>query len=108
LAFLKSPLGTVLYGACNMCSPKSGTVSKDIMIQLLYGVEHEDGSWTYAADKEWRGSDVCEAAAGLLGQCDLVPDALGDGEPMEAAGEATEERVVPTARLGTSSRARPG
>jgi hypothetical protein len=62
-------------------------------LQLLYGVEHEDGSWTYAADKEWRGSDVCEAAAGLLGQFDLFPEAEGVGEPMApavAAGEGSQ------------------
>ena len=56
------------------------------MMQLVYGVEHPDGSWTYAADKEWRGSDVCEAAAGLLGQFGLFPEAEGVGEPMPAAG----------------------
>jgi hypothetical protein len=47
-------------------------------------------------------ADGCEAAAGLLGEFGLVPEALGEGEPMEAAGEATEERVVPTASPGTS------
>ena len=60
------------------------------MMQLLYGVEHADGSWTYAADKEWRGSDVCEAAAGLLGQFGLVPAADGFGEPMEPTAARDE------------------
>ncbi len=55
------------------------------MVQVLYGREHSDGSWTYAADKDWCGGDVCEAAAGLLGRHGLVPEAEGDGEPMEAA-----------------------
>jgi hypothetical protein len=62
------------------------------MMQLLYGVEHADSSWTYAADKEWRGSDVCEAAAGLLGQFGLVPAADGVGEPMEPAAAPDETR----------------
>lgn len=53
------------------------------MVQVLYGREHSGGSWTYAADKEWCGSDVCEAAAGLLGLHGLVPEAEGDGEPMK-------------------------
>ena len=55
------------------------------MVQVLYGREHSDGSWTYAADKEWCGSDVCEAAAGLLGLHGLVPEAEDDGEPMAPA-----------------------
>ena len=50
------------------------------MLQILYGVEHEDGSWSYAADKEWSGGDVCEAAAGLLQPYGLVPEAEGAGE----------------------------
>ena len=62
------------------------------MVQLLYGIEHSDGSWTYAADKEWRGSDVCEAAAGLLGQFGLVPVAEGVGEPMDPAAGSDETR----------------
>jgi len=55
------------------------------MLQILYGQQHRDGSWTYAADKEWSGGDVCEAAAGLLGHYGLVPEADGHGEPMEPA-----------------------
>ena len=53
------------------------------MLQILYGRWHDDGSWTYAADKEWCGGDICEAAAGLLGKFDLVPECEGDGEPMD-------------------------
>ena len=63
------------------------------MVQVLYGRELPGGSWTYAADKEWRGSDVCEAAAGLLGLHGLVPEAEGDGEPMEAAAVRPENRA---------------
>jgi hypothetical protein len=48
--------------------------------QILYGREHEDGTWSYAADKQWSGADVCEAAAELLGRFDLVPDSKGDGQ----------------------------
>jgi hypothetical protein len=53
------------------------------MVQILYGIEHTDGSWTYAADKEWCGGDVCEAAAGLLDRFGLLPEAEDDGEAME-------------------------
>ena len=53
------------------------------MLQILYGKEHQDGSWTYAADKEWCGGDVCEAAAFLLGRFGLLPEAEDDGEPVE-------------------------
>jgi hypothetical protein len=53
------------------------------MVQVLYGVEHEAGLWTYAADKEWSGGDVCDGAAMLLDRFDLVPEVEGDGEPME-------------------------
>ena len=55
------------------------------LIQILYGREHENGTWTYAADKEWSGGDVCEAAASLLGRFGLVPEADGDGEFFEGA-----------------------
>ena len=48
--------------------------------QILYGREQADGSWSYRADKQWRGADVCEAAAELLGRFDLVPDDKGDGQ----------------------------
>ena len=54
------------------------------MLQILYGIPHEDGSWTYAADKDWCGGDVCEGAAMLLAPFGLVPDAEGAGEPMVA------------------------
>lgn len=63
------------------------------MVQVLYGREHSDGSWTYAADKDWCGSDVCEAAAGLLGLHGLAPEAEGDGEPMEAVAVRPENRA---------------
>ena len=53
------------------------------LLQILYGHEREDGSWAYAADKEWSGGDVCEAAASLLDRFDLVPET--DGELMEGA-----------------------
>jgi hypothetical protein len=55
------------------------------LLQILYGREHENGTWTYAADKEWSGGDVCEAAASLLGRFGLVPETDGDGELMESA-----------------------
>ena len=55
------------------------------MVQVLYGREHSDGSWTYAGDKDWCGGDVCEAVAGLLSRHGLVPEAEVDGEPMEPA-----------------------
>jgi hypothetical protein len=48
--------------------------------QILYGREHEDGRWSYAADKQWSGADICEAAAELLGRFDLAPDDKGDGQ----------------------------
>ena len=57
------------------------------MLQILYGKEHPDGSWMYAADKEWCGGDVCEGAALLLDRYGLVPEAEGDGEPMEFGDE---------------------
>jgi hypothetical protein len=47
--------------------------------QILYG-RHEDGRWSYRADKQWSGADVCEAAAELLGRFDLVPDSEADGQ----------------------------
>ena len=55
------------------------------LLRVLYGREHENGTWTYAADKEWAGGDVCEAAASLLGRFGLVPETDGDGELMEGA-----------------------
>ena len=55
------------------------------VLQILYGEERQDGSWTYAADKEWCGGDVCQDAAGLLDRYGLVPEADGHGEPMEPA-----------------------
>ena len=57
------------------------------ILQILYGKEHQDGYW-YAANKEWCGGDVCEAAAGLLDRYGLVPEAVGHGEPMESAATA--------------------
>jgi hypothetical protein len=48
--------------------------------QILYGRQHEDGRWSYHADKQWSGADVCETAAELLGRFDLVPDDKGDGQ----------------------------
>jgi hypothetical protein len=62
------------------------------LFQILYGREHEDGTWTYAADKEWSGGDVCEAAAALLDQYGLLPAAEGAGEPMEPAAVPKETR----------------
>ena len=56
------------------------------VLQILYGEERQDVSWTYAADKEWCGGDVCEAAAELLDRYGLVPEADSHGEPMEPAG----------------------
>ena len=53
------------------------------LLQILYGREHDNGAWTYAADKEWSGGAVCEAAASLLDRFDLVPET--DGELMEGA-----------------------
>jgi hypothetical protein len=61
------------------------------LLQILYGLEKGDGSWTYAADKEWSGGDVCQDAAGLLDRFGLVPETDDDGEPME--------RAVPEDRL---------
>ena len=55
------------------------------MVQMLYGTEQNDGSWTYAADKEWSGGDVCEAAAGLLDRFGLLPQVEGSGEAMQPA-----------------------
>ena len=55
------------------------------MLQILYGEERQAGSWTYTADKEWSGGDVCQDAAGLLDRYGLVPEAEGHGEPMEPA-----------------------
>ena len=52
------------------------------MLQILYGRWHDD-DWTYAADKEWCGGDVCEAAALLLDRFGLVPQVEGNGEPMD-------------------------
>ena len=51
--------------------------------RILYGREHEGGRWSYAVDKQWRGADVCEAAAELLGRFDLVPESEDDGQPMD-------------------------
>ena len=48
--------------------------------QILYGREQADGRWSYRADKQWRGADVCEAAAELLGRFDLVPTNEADGQ----------------------------
>lgn len=59
------------------------------LLQILYGREHDHGAWTYAADKEWSGSDVCEAAASLLNRFDLVPET--DGEFMKVA--SPEDRI---------------
>jgi hypothetical protein len=50
--------------------------------QILYGIEHEDGSWTYELDKEWSGGDACEAVAGLLQPYGLVPEAERASEPI--------------------------
>ena len=57
------------------------------MLQILYGKEHQDGSWTYAADKEWCGGDICQDAASLLDRYGLVPQKIGLGEPMDSANE---------------------
>ncbi len=61
------------------------------LLQILYGREHENATWTYAADKEWSGGDVCEAAASLLGRFGLVPETDGDGELME--GTLPEDQI---------------
>jgi hypothetical protein len=53
------------------------------IVRILYGREHADGSWTYSADKEWCGGDVCGAAALLLDRFGLVPRVEGNGEPMD-------------------------
>lgn len=53
------------------------------LVRALYGHEREDGTWTYATDKEWCGGDVCDAAALLLDRFGLVPQVEGDGEPMD-------------------------
>jgi hypothetical protein len=58
------------------------------LVRALYGRCHEDGSWAYAADKEWSGGDVCEAAAGLLSRHGLVPVA-------EGAGHGTQPQLPP-------------
>ena len=58
------------------------------MLQILYGEKDRDGSWTYTADKEWCGGDVCQDAAGLLEDYGVMPDAVGRGEPMEPAATA--------------------
>lgn len=55
------------------------------MAQILYGIEQDDGSWTYAADKEWCGGDVCEASAGLLDRFGLLPEAEDQGGPIQPA-----------------------
>jgi len=59
------------------------------MVQILYGTEQDDGSWTYAADKEWCGGDVCQDAAWLLDRFGLLPEAEGDGEAMKPAMTST-------------------
>jgi len=58
------------------------------MLQILYGKEHQDGSWTYAADKEWCGGDICQDVAGLLERHGVMPEAVGHGEAMEPAATA--------------------
>ena len=67
------------------------------LLRVLYGHEDENGTWTYAADKEWSGGDVCEAAASLLGRFGLEPEADGDGELMESAlpEDHAEEDQIP-------------
>jgi hypothetical protein len=42
-------------------------------IRILYGTRQEDGSWAYAADKEWSGADVCQELASLFNHFDLLP-----------------------------------
>ncbi len=46
-------------------------------VRIFYGTEGPDGHWTYAADKQWNGSDVCDEAALLLDQFDLAPGGRG-------------------------------
>ena len=53
------------------------------MLQILYGKEHSDGSWTYAADKQWCGGDICEGAALLLDRFGLVPEAERNGQRID-------------------------
>ena len=53
------------------------------MVRILYGIEQPDGAWTYASDKPWCGSEVCEAAAALLDRFGLVPQMDGSGQPIE-------------------------
>ena len=42
-------------------------------VQIFYGIEGPNGCWTYVADKQWRGGDVCDEVALLLAQFDLAP-----------------------------------
>jgi hypothetical protein len=63
------------------------------LVRALYGRCHADGSWADAADKEWSGGDVCEAAAGLLSRHGLVPVAEGAGEPMEPQQDVYRLRI---------------
>ena len=42
-------------------------------LQIFYGTEGPDGSWTYSTDKQWCGGDVCDEAALLLERFDLSP-----------------------------------
>jgi len=52
------------------------------IVRILYGIEQDDGSWLYAADKEWSGGDVCEDVALLLDLYGLLPSAEMPGEDM--------------------------
>jgi len=46
-------------------------------VQIFYGIEGPDGSWTHAADKQWCGADICDEVALLLDQFDLAPGGRG-------------------------------
>ncbi len=47
------------------------------LVQIFYGTEGPDGRWTYAADKQWCGADLCDEVALLLERFDLTPSDRG-------------------------------
>ena len=49
------------------------------LVRIFYGTESPDGRWTYSADKQWCGADVCDEAALLLDQFDLTPGGRAAG-----------------------------
>jgi len=81
-----SDLDTVIEAANRRKSPVDLTHEELVEIvtvlqRALYGREHRDGRWSYDADKQWSGGDVCEAVAELLDRFGLVPDS--DGKPID-------------------------